>query len=288
MAATADVPADAAGAVALYERIAPAAIPTPSAATPEARTSGTSPASRESAGVAGTDSPALATSPPKRSPPPVVTKTVILPDTGPEIAPPPGNDGFPPSTTEIPQANGNLRSDAAEAEHQQANALVVDYATQQDPRMIDPRLHSLQDFMREGGEISPLGLDLDEAQRKLDSGEVANGLLIVGVRQGSAAAKSGLRANRRTARDILEGVAVAAALFFPPAVLAVPVIEQVKLGESYDMIIGVDGTRVVSFAEFEASMRDIEPGEIVYLSIVRDGKRMQVPVHIGSLSYAPF
>jgi PDZ domain len=287
MAASADFPADAAGAVALYERIAPAAIPTPSSATPAARTSADSAASRESAGVAGTDSPAPAISPPKRSPlPPVVTKTVILPDTGPELAPPSGNDGYPPSTTEIPGANGNSRTGAAE--HQQANAMVVDYATQQDPRMFAPRLHSLQDFMREGGEISPLGLDLYEAQRKLDSGEVANGLLIVGVRQGSAAAKSGLHANRRTARDILEGVAVAAALFFPPAMFAVPVIEQVKLGESYDMIIGVDGTRVVSYAEFEDSMRDIEPGEIVYLSIVRNGKRVQVPVHVGSLSYAPF
>jgi hypothetical protein len=41
---------------------------------------------------------------------------------------------------------------------------------------------------------------------------------------------------------------------------------------------------VVNFLDFEDRMRDVQPGEIVYLSIVRNGDRVQVPVHIESLT----
>jgi S1-C subfamily serine protease len=54
------------------------------------------------------------------------------------------------------------------------------------------------------------------------------------------------------------------------------------------MIIGVDGARVVNYLDFEDRMRDVQPGEIVYLSIVRNGDRVQVPVQVQSLSTAPF
>jgi S1-C subfamily serine protease len=150
--------------------------------------------------------------------------------------------------------------------------------------MIDPQLHSLQEFIHEGDESSPLGVELREERRKLNSGEVADGLTIVEVRNGSAAAKGGLHPSQHTARNVLQGVAIAASLFFPPAVLAVPLLDQVGVGETYDMIIGVDGTRVVNFLDFEDRMRDVQPGEIVYLSIVRNGDRVQVPVHIESLT----
>ena len=77
------------------------------------------------------------------------------------------------------------------------------------------------------------------------------------------------------------------ALLFPPAILAVAAVEQIRFGESYDMIIGVDGMRVTNFLDFEDLMRDVRPGEIVYLSIVRDGKRVQVPVQLPRTMPAP-
>ena len=70
--------------------------------------------------------------------------------------------------------------------------------------------------------------------------------------------------------------------------LAIPIAAQVSLGESYDLIIGVDGTRVTNYLDFEDRLRDIQPGEIVYLSIVRDGKRLQVPVHVQALPQYAF
>jgi S1-C subfamily serine protease len=168
------------------------------------------------------------------------------------------------------------------------DAQAIYYQARQNPQLIDPQLHSLQEFMDEENETSPLGVELREDQRKLNSGEIANGLLIVAVRNGSAAAKGGLHACQRTAHTVLEGAAVLAMYFFPPAVLAVPLLEQVNLGDSYDMIIGIDGTRVVNYLDFEDRMRDVQPGEIVYLSIVRNGERVQVPVHVQSLSDASF
>ena len=42
------------------------------------------------------------------------------------------------------------------------------------------------------------------------------------------------------------------------------------------MIIGVDGSRVISFLDFQDQMRDLQPGELIYLSVVRDGERVQL------------
>ena len=85
-----------------------------------------------------------------------------------------------------------------------------------------------------------------------------------------------------TPRNVLTGVAVAATLFFPPAIVALPLLAQANLGDSYDMIIGVDGTRVSNFLDFEDQMREVQPGEIAYLSIVRNGDRVQVLLHVES------
>jgi S1-C subfamily serine protease len=107
------------------------------------------------------------------------------------------------------------------------------------------------------------------------------------VANGSPAAQAGLRAYRRTVRDVLEAASFAAALVFPPAVIAVPLFDQVHIGETYDLIIGVDGARVTNFLDFEDRMRDVQPGEIVYLSIIRDGSRLQVPVNVPATMPPP-
>ena len=64
------------------------------------------------------------------------------------------------------------------------------------------------------------------------------------------------------------------------AVVVIPAIDYMQVGESYDMIIGVDGSRVTNFLDFQDRMRDLQPGELVYLSVVRDGKRVQVTMPV--------
>jgi len=292
LAAGGSAAADTTSADALYEPVAPAPVPAKSAAgaTLPAATSTSSPSSSEAAAAepadldSDGDAPAAAASPP----PAVTTETVIVPASMPAPSYIKQGAGLPPSTTEIPQSAAGAPPPGTAEIDPTANAEAVYYEAQQNPQMIDPQLHSLQEFMSEGPETSPLGLDLHEDQRKLNSGEIANGLVIVGVRAGSPAAKVGLRSCGHTERAVVTGVAVAAAMFFPPAVMAIPFIEQANLGDTYDMIIGVDGNRVTNFLDFEDRMRDLQPGETVYLSIVRNGNRMQVPVPVGSMSIAPF
>lgn len=157
---------------------------------------------------------------------------------------------------------------------------IIRYQHAKSPEINGPPIGSLQDFMSEGDISSPLGIEVREDKRRLKSGGEAQGLLIIEVFAGSPAARAGLHAYHRAMRDALETAAVAGAMFFPPAVLLVPVFDQVHLGESYDLIIGVDGSRVANFLDFEERVRDVQAGEIVYFSIVRNGERMQIPVPV--------
>jgi hypothetical protein len=160
---------------------------------------------------------------------------------------------------------------------------VVDYEKhQQDatfPGAFGPS--SMQMSALSGDAITtPIGLELREARRTLKSGEEADGLLITEVTKGSPAAIAGLRAYSRGVHNALTGAMIAAALVFPPAIIGVPLLDYTEIGESYDLIIGVDGVRVTDFLDFQDRMRDLKPGEIVYLSVVRDGRRHQFRVNV--------
>ena len=85
---------------------------------------------------------------------------------------------------------------------------------------------------------------------------------------------------RGKARAFAEVATVAAALMFPPAMLAYAVIDSNRIGQSYDMIIGIDGERVDNVEKFEDRIRAMRPGAIAYLNVVRNGSRIQVPVSI--------
>jgi hypothetical protein len=190
---------------------------------------------------------------------------------------------LPAGTVAVPPLTGQTAtldpSDPAAAGFD-ANADIANYERFQNPDAYQPQMPIQQFINDEDNVISPLGVEVREDQRKLKSGEDATGLLITGVTSGSPAAKAGLHAHTDTARNVLEGAAVAGALVFPPAVLLAPIIANVPLGESYDLIIAVDGWRVMNFIEFQDRLRDLQPGEIVYLSVIRNGSRLQVPVKL--------
>jgi S1-C subfamily serine protease len=193
------------------------------------------------------------------------------------------------ATSEIPQSVPAQSADATTEATPLPNddSQIVNYEARQDPQLIEPQLHSLQEFIDEGDGISPLGMEVQEERRKLASGEEADGLLIVAVTPNSPAAHAGLHGNQTRTHDVLTGAAVAAAMFFPPAILLMPLMGQIHLAESYDMIIGVDGSRVTNMLDFEDRMRDVQPGEIVYLSVVRNGNRVQIPVNVPAVLNAP-
>jgi PDZ domain len=160
----------------------------------------------------------------------------------------------------------------------------------QDPQQLDdtvqsdvpPRVYSLQDFINQGMDESPLGVELREDCSKLETNEQVCGLAVLEVRKGSPAANAGIKPYTALAHDLLDGATVAAALVFPPAIIAVAVIDQSSIGEAFDLVIGVDGRRVRHILDFQDLTSNVRPGDILYLTIVRSGKRLQLPVHIPS------
>ncbi|HTR63499.1 MAG TPA: PDZ domain-containing protein [Candidatus Binataceae bacterium] len=140
-------------------------------------------------------------------------------------------------------------------------------------------------YTADGAFTTPIGMELCEATRKLASGPEVEGLMVLEVVKGSPAANAGLHPYTHKGKSLLRGAAMAAMMTpFPPVALigfvAMPLVEYAHVGESYDMIIGVDGSRVTNYLDFEDRMHDVRPGEIVYLSILRNGRRSQMKVFL--------
>jgi hypothetical protein len=262
------------------------------------------PASRAEDFSAIAEATSAATPPPRMASAPAAVPTAAVSTaavSSAAAAPEAGSSETSASTVEIPPAQGgsppeppvDVTTDppdgaalnGAPDQGAVANKDAAEYENQQNPPPA-PHLHSLREFMSEGTDTSPIGLELREDRRKLSGGGQADGLLIVKVHRGSPAADAGLHAYSTAGHSVLEGAAVAVALFFPPAVLAVAVLDQTHIGESYDLIIGVDGKRVTNFLDFEDELRDIKPNDVVYLSVVRNGKRMQIAVHVPATATA--
>ena len=207
--------------------------------------------------------------------------------TGPtNLVPTPRDDVEPavPDTTISPASSSpsGAALDAQAAADSQAPNESNDIAKYQEEQSGLPPQQMMQQFDDDGELSTPWGMQLREAKRALKSGEEADGLLITKVEKGSPAAAAGLRPYNHTVHDALAGAAVAGSMvpFGQAAILLIPVLDMYQVGESYDMIIGVDGSRVTNFLDFQDRMQDLQPGEIVYLSVVRNGKRMQVTLPV--------
>lgn len=195
---------------------------------------------------------------------------------------------MPPQTTQIippaaPSGPPQAGSGSSQFGGASSGGDVQSYQEHADQEF-NQQLGTLREFVAQGSEISAIGAELVEARRKLNTGQEADGLIVMSVQKNSPAARAGLKPMRRTAHNVLTGAILAGAMVFPPAILALPVIDYTRLGESYDMIIGVDGNRVTNFIDFENQISKTRPGELVYLSVVRDGKRVQIVVSIPSSS----
>ncbi|HYB91357.1 MAG TPA: PDZ domain-containing protein [Candidatus Binataceae bacterium] len=243
--------------------VSPAAAPSsdapPGAATAGAEFSGADAASGEAGrleGAGGSPPENLIASPPGSTAPPATTVEI----------PAASIDEPPKTTVDAPAARDS--GDVARYEEAQRGA--------DDPQ----QMQALRQYLSEGSLSSPIGVELREARRRLSSGEEADGLLVIDVQKGSPAFSAGLKEYHRTTHNVLTGVAIAAAMAFPPAIILIPALDYAEVGESYDMIIGVDGVRVTNFLDFEDRMRDVRPGELIYLSVVRDGRRIQLKISV--------
>jgi hypothetical protein len=195
--------------------------------------------------------------------------TAEIPSTEKETEPPDASAGQDPAGIPDPPSTADSSSDQQQ--------------TDDDPQPdLPPHVYSLQDFINQGIDDSPLGMELREDCTKFESHEKVCGLAVLDVRNGSPADNAGVKRYTALTHDLLDGASVAAALVFPPAIVAVAVIDQSGIGESFDLIIGVDGRRVRHILDFQDLTSNVRPGDTVYLTIVRAGRRVQLPVQVPS------
>ncbi len=205
------------------------------------------------------------------------------------VVTPPDLDGAQPGIAEIPPANV---ADALPQQQQQLSPAdsqpsiesseVARYQEEQSG-LPPEQLRSLREFDSEGELSTPFGMQLQEAKRTLKSGEEADGLLIVAVEKGSPAAAVGLRPYSHAVHDAIAAAAIVGVFFSGGlSVVVIPALDYMQVGESYDMIIGVDGSRVTNFLDFQDCTRNLQPGELIYLSVVRNGKRLQVTMPVSA------
>jgi hypothetical protein len=204
------------------------------------------------------------------------------------LVPTPSGVNDVPNLSEIPPLSNPIPDDSsasASADSQPGGEPNEITSYEQEQSGMPPQqLQSLRDYDSGSALTTPIGMELLEDRRTLSSGQEADGLLVIAVAKDSPAAEAGLHAYSNAQHNMITGVAIGAAMVFPPAILLLPALDYAAVGMSYDLIIGVDGSRVRNFLDFEDRTRNLQPGETIYLSVVRDGKRVQITV---SLPAAP-
>jgi len=169
---------------------------------------------------------------------------------------------------------------------------VCAWQTIPDPVVSDPQPaattapQSLNDYINNSGEplaVAQLGIQVSDDSAKLDDSGAVSGAGVIEVSGNGASA--GILDDHHTSHMMVTGALVgaglAAAVLFPPAVIPILLVAHVRSsGEAADVIIAVDGNRVRNTLDLMEAVQDIRTGDAVYLTIVRNGQRKQVVVHV--------
>ena len=127
-------------------------------------------------------------------------------------------------------------------------------------------------------EVTVLGISVMNGTAQLKGTGQVRGVRIVSVLPGTAAAIAGVRGERVAASAVLTASFLVAGMFFPPAALGAVIVQNANIGESYDLIIAIDGQRTRNVQELRQALADAASGELVYLVLVRAGRRYNVVV----------
>ncbi len=180
--------------------------------------------------------------------------------------------------TNAPDSSGSGESDAYsdDAQSQQQTRGQGFSETEDGAKFSDLDQFTTSDDVYE----SPIGALLQHDCAELAHRQDVCGLAVLRVRPGSAAAVAGIRSYSGLGHTLLGATVVGAAMVFPPAFAALGLVEQSHIGESFDLIVGVDGQRIHSIPDFQGAIAEVRIGDVLYLTVVRDGKRLQIPLRV--------
>jgi hypothetical protein len=134
---------------------------------------------------------------------------------------------------------------------------------------------------------SPIGALLQRNCARLAQGQLACGLAVLEISPGGPAAMAGIRPYSGLVHTLLGASIVGTAMVFPPAIAALGLVEQSHVGETYDLILGVDGQRIRRITDFQDAVSDARLGDIIYVTVLRAGKRLQIPMRIAQRDNRP-
>jgi hypothetical protein len=127
------------------------------------------------------------------------------------------------------------------------------------------QLQSLSDYMGvDGGqiEISQLGITVGDGNGTLDGNPISGASVLEVSATGPAAkALDSHRASHLVVGGALVGTALAAGLFFPPALIGVAILASSHVGETYDLVIAIDGYRVRNTPDLIGPLEEARAGD---------------------------
>jgi hypothetical protein len=121
--------------------------------------------------------------------------------------------------------------------------------------------------------IELLGITVIIGTAQLKEGGTVQGVRVCSVMAGTSGAVAGLRGEEDGVAAVLTVGFFAASMFFPPALLGALAVHELRIGEAYDLIIAVDGRRTHNVVELREALTPVTAGELVYLVVVRNGRR---------------
>jgi S1-C subfamily serine protease len=129
-------------------------------------------------------------------------------------------------------------------------------------------------------QVSALGIEVANGESKLKRGTSVTGIKVISVDPNGPAAIAGLQSERMIGRTALTAALAVGGMVFPPAMFIAILVSQGDVGESHDLIIAVDGERTRNIADLQDALSGENGGVIVYLIVVRAGRRECVPVRL--------
>jgi hypothetical protein len=145
-----------------------------------------------------------------------------------------------------------------------------------------PLSEYLWDIPTKRVEVDRLGIEVEDTIDRFEGRDVF-GVEILNVRQSSPAALAGLRSKKAAVSMVLKTITLVGTLVFVPTRFIYDWVSETGAGDWHDLIIGVDGERVQYVSQLENALGQVKEGDIVYLTLLRSGKRVQVPVSLKTL-----